>query len=397
MYNPVALLQELLRCPSITPLEAGALDVIEKHAKNIGFMVERMVFRDENTPDVENLYASIGTGTPHLMFAGHVDVVPVGDEKAWVKPPFAGAISDELLYGRGAVDMKGGIAAFLSAVYRYLNADNSPPFTGRVSLLITGDEEGPAINGTVKLLKWARERGEKWDGALVGEPTNPEVLGEMIKIGRRGSLSGLLTITGCQGHVAYPHLAANPLRVLASYLDALTAMPLDQGSKHFQPSNLEITSIDTGNVAANVIPSQVSISFNIRFNDLWDADSLKQKIHERLAQASCKQETHSQFHGKITYQLDWRTPSADVFITDNKQLADPLQRAIMTVTGCEPVLSTSGGTSDARFIKDYCPVIEFGLVGQTMHQINECVPVMQLEQLTSIYEHFLKNFFASFS
>jgi len=386
MDDPILLLQKLLRCPSITPHEAGALDVIEAYARKLGFMVERMVFQDDKTPDIENLYASIGTGTPHLMFAGHVDVVPPGDEKAWTHPPFAAEIADGVLYGRGAVDMKGGIAAFLTALNRYLKEEEAAVFKGRLSLLITGDEEGPAINGTVKLLKWAQAHGERWDAALVGEPTNPKILGEMIKIGRRGSLSGIVTLTGRQGHVAYPHLAANPLSALAPYLRALTATRLDEGSEHFQPSNLELTSIDTGNEAANVIPVRLQLRFNIRFNDLWTVETLKQEIDKRLA--GCIQEG-------ITHQLEWRHPSADVFITNNKNLTAMLQQAIMAVTKQQAILSTSGGTSDARFIKDYCPVIEFGLVGQTMHQIDECVPVIQLEQLTTIYQHFLKDFFAS--
>jgi len=385
MIDPVSLLQQLLRCPSVTPQEAGVLDVLESHLRALGFEVTRVVFQDSNTPDVENLYASIGSGAPHLMFAGHVDVVPPGDEAAWVRPPFAAEIADSLLYGRGAVDMKGGIAAFLSAASRYLLAHQSAAFNGRLSFLITGDEEGPAINGTVKLLKWAQERGEKWDGALVGEPTNPEVLGEMVKIGRRGSLSGVLTLNGRQGHVAYPHLAANPLSVLVPYLEALTAAPLDGGNEHFQPSNLQITSIDTGNGATNVIPAQVKLRFNIRFNDLWTVDALKQEIEKRLLTA--------QRHKKIIHQLDFLSPASASFITDDKKLTTQIAHAIKTVTGRQPILSTSGGTSDARFIKDYCPVIEFGLVGQTMHQINESVPIAQLEQLTSIYEHFLASFF----
>jgi len=394
MRDPVHLLQQLLRCPSVTPKEGGALDVIEHYVTKLGFSVERIVFQDKNTPDVENLYASIGTGTPHLMFAGHVDVVPPGDEQAWTYPPFGAEIAEGLLYGRGAVDMKGGIAAFLAAVDHYLNDHQASRFRGRLSLLITGDEEGPAINGTVKLLKWAHMRGERWDAALVGEPTNPEILGEMIKVGRRGSLSGILTITGRQGHVAYPHLAANPLTALASYLSALKATALDEGSEYFQPSNLELTSIDTGNAAANVIPARVKITFNIRFNDLWNVETLKQEIEKRLNMAS-HAAVGNQNQAEITHHLTWLAPPADVFRTEDKKLVTQLKGAIAAVTGQEPSLSTSGGTSDARFIKDYCPVIEFGLVGQTMHQINESVPVEQVEQLTAIYHAFLEEFFAA--
>jgi len=383
MSDPVHLLQQLLQCPSVTPQEAGALDVIQSYVKALGFTVERVLFEEQGTAAVENLYATIGTGTPHLMFAGHVDVVPIGDERAWTHPPFGAEIDDGVLYGRGAVDMKGGIAAFLCAAARYFKEHKTHPFAGRLSLLITGDEEGPAINGTVKLLEWAKNRGECWDAALVGEPTNPEILGEMIKVGRRGSLSGILTLIGRQGHVAYPHLAVNPLTALPSYLAALTTPKLDEGSEYFQPSNLELTSIDTSNEAANVIAGQVHVRFNIRFNDLWDADTLKQEINRRLI--ACDQ-------GSIHHHVTWSHPSADVFITDNKKLVAMLQQAIMQITGRHAVLSTSGGTSDARFIKNYCPVIEFGLVGQTMHQINECVPVKQLEQLSDIYYAFLTRF-----
>jgi len=392
MINPVELLQQLLRCPSITPQAGGALDVLEQHAKNLGFDVTRVVFQDKNTADVENLYASLGTGTPHLMFAGHVDVVPPGNEAEWAYPPFAGKIADGTLYGRGAVDMKGGIAAFLSALSRYLKSGKISPSPGRISLLITGDEEGPAINGTVKLLKWAHQRGEYWDAALVGEPTNPEILGEMVKIGRRGSLSGILTLTGKQGHVAYPHLAANPLSALASYLDALKIPPLDEGSKNFQPSNLELTSIDTDNGATNVIPPCVKIRFNIRFNDLWTVETLKKTIEERLTKVNILPVNMQKDEG-ITHQMTWLEPSSDVFITDNEKLVLQIEKAIKTVTGIKPLLSTSGGTSDARFIKNYCPVVEFGLVGRTMHQVNEAVEVVQLEQLSLIYEHFLNAFF----
>jgi len=390
MENPVILLQELLRCPSITPKEGGALDALEKMAKNLGFTVQRLTFKDENTPDVDNLYARLGEGSPHLMFAGHSDVVPVGAEDEWLQPPFAGNIVEDVLYGRGAVDMKGGIAAFLAAVARFLQEGD---LKGSISLVITGDEEGPAINGTVKLLKWAFEQGERWDAALVGEPTNPDLLGQMIKIGRRGSLSGVLTVTGEAGHVAYPHLADNPLPSLLTLLHYLDDSPLDQGSDNFQPSNLELTSIDTGNGATNVIPAKVVARFNIRFNDHWNHETLKTEIMDRLERGA-HQAKANRGGRSIHYQLAWLANPADVFITRHEKLISSLSHAIIEEVGRTPSLSTSGGTSDARFIKDYCPVVEFGLVGQLMHKVNEAVPLTDLEQLTRIYQRFISRFFA---
>ena len=386
LKDPVALAQALIRCPSVTPHENGVLTQVQTWAKALGFSVERPIFTDKNTPDIENLYARIGRNGPHLAFAGHTDVVPVGDEKAWNFPPFEGAIKDDKLYGRGAVDMKGGIACFIAAVARYLEKN---PLEGSLSLLITNDEEGPGINGTIKLLKWAADKGEKWDAAIVGEPTNPNNLGDMIKIGRRGSLSGIITVTGHQGHVAYPERAANPLDLVIKLCEALKNPVMDKGSENFEPSNLEITTIDTGNTATNVIPQQSVIRFNVRYNDNWTAETLKQEIKKRLNSVKLEKK------GSLvpTFKIDWVISPGGVFLTKNDELVGCLSKAIKSVTGRTPELSTSGGTSDARFIKDYCPVVEFGLVGKTMHMVDECVAIDDLEKLTKIYENFLATFF----
>ena len=386
LKDPVALAQALIRCPSVTPHENGVLTQVQTWAKALGFSVERPIFTDKNTPDIENLYARIGRNGPHLAFAGHTDVVPVGDEKAWNFPPFEGTIKDDKLYGRGAVDMKGGIACFIAAVARYLEKN---PLEGSLSLLITNDEEGPGINGTIKLLKWAADKGEKWNAAIVGEPTNPNNLGDMIKIGRRGSLSGIITVTGHQGHVAYPERAANPLDLVIKLCEALKNPVMDKGSENFEPSNLEITTIDTGNTATNVIPQQSVIRFNVRYNDNWTAETLKQEIKKRLNSVKLEKK------GSLvpTFKVDWVISPGGVFLTKNDELVGCLSNAIKTVTGRTPELSTSGGTSDARFIKDYCPVVEFGLVGKTMHMVDECVAIDDLEKLTKIYENFLATFF----
>ena len=386
LKDPVALAQALIRCPSVTPHENGVLTQVQTWAKALGFSVERPIFTDKDTPDIENLYAHIGKNGPHLAFAGHTDVVPVGDEKAWNFPPFEGAIKDDKLYGRGAVDMKGGIACFIAAVARYLEKN---PLEGSLSLLITNDEEGPGINGTIKLLKWAADKGEKWNAAIVGEPTNPNNLGDMIKIGRRGSLSGIITVTGHQGHVAYPERAANPLDLVIKLCEALKNPVMDKGSENFEPSNLEITTIDTGNTATNVIPQQSVIRFNVRYNDNWTAETLKQEIKKRLNSVKLEKK------GSLvpTFKIDWVISPGGVFLTKNDELVGCLSNAIKTVTGRTPELSTSGGTSDARFIKDYCPVVEFGLVGKTMHMVDECVEIDDLEKLTKIYENFLATFF----
>jgi succinyl-diaminopimelate desuccinylase len=379
--DPTEILQALIQCNSVTPLEGGALDVLHSALAPLDFQIERPIFNDENTPDIENLYAKRGSTGPHLMFAGHTDVVPAGDAQKWTHGPFSGAIKDGVLYGRGAVDMKGGIACFIAALARIEAKGITLP--GSVSLLITGDEEGPAINGTVKLLEWAEQRGEHWDAALVGEPTNPEALGDMIKIGRRGSVSGQITVHGKQGHVAYPHLADNPARGIVALCAALMATPLDDGSADFQPSNLEVTTIDMGNQASNVIAAEARASFNIRFNDHWKLVSLKGEIESRLKDAA----------GNIRYTLEWKPAPSDVFLTRDEKLVATLSGSILKVTGRDPKLSTTGGTSDARFIKNYCPVVEFGLVGQTMHMVDERVAISDLEQLTAIYERFICDWF----
>ena len=389
--DPAQNLADLIRCPSVTPAEGGALSSLETMLKPLGFAIERPVFREDGTSDVENLYARRSGNGPHLMFAGHTDVVPVGDEAAWTHPPFSAEIANGEMYGRGAVDMKGGIACFIAALARHI-ADNGAP-KGSVSLLITGDEEGPSINGTVKLLEWAAARGETWDASIVGEPTNPDVLGDMIKIGRRGSMSGTVTVHGRQGHVAYPHLADNPVRGLMTLADALLNPVFDKGTKDFQPTNLEVTSIDVGNPATNVIPAKASATFNIRFNDTWDAETVQAEIHNRLDTASGRKKYRRGRKEPIDFELIWKDRPSHVFLTRDDKLIETLSGSVAAVTGRKPRLSTSGGTSDARFIKDYCPVVEFGLVGKTMHMVDERVALDDLETLTLIYRRFIEDWF----
>ena len=389
--NPVANLQTLIRCPSVTPAEGGALSALEAMLSPLGFKIDRMVAKEAGTPDIENLYARLGTEGPHLMFAGHTDVVPVGDEGAWTHPPFAAEIADGELFGRGAVDMKGGIACFAAAVARHVEKHGAPK--GSISFLITGDEEGPSINGTIKLLQWATERGETWDACVVGEPTNPNTLGDMIKIGRRGSLSGKIIVHGVQGHAAYPHLADNPVRGMLQLAQALMDPPFDAGTDNFQPSNLEVTTIDVGNPATNVIPAKASASFNIRFNDIWTADTLRAEIIRRLDAAAADGAALRPGREPVKYEIIWADRPSHVFLTRNNALIASLSSAVESVTGASPALSTTGGTSDARFIKDYCPVVEFGLVGQTMHMVDERVAVADLETLTVIYETFIERWF----
>ncbi|MFL5088560.1 MAG: succinyl-diaminopimelate desuccinylase [Xanthobacteraceae bacterium] len=381
--DPVAIARDLIRCPSVTPAEGGALAYLERLLKAAGFTVHRPVFHQPGTADVENLYARIGTASPHLVFAGHTDVVPPGDEAAWRHGPFAGEIVDGVLYGRGAVDMKGGVACFLAAALDHLAANGGRP-KGSLSFLITGDEEDVAVNGTVKLLKWAAERGERFDNCVLGEPTNPQMLGDAIKVGRRGSLNGVLVVTGKQGHVAYPQLAENPVRGLVQLMSALMAEPLDRGSAQFDPSNLEFTSIDIGNRTVNLIPAEARARFNIRFNDHHTQESLKALIEQRAGAAA---------HG-VRWRIDWEPSNADAFLTQPGPFIDLVAEAVAEVAGRKPQLSTSGGTSDARFIKDYCPVIEFGLVGATMHQVDERIAVADLIKLTAIYRRILDRYLA---
>jgi len=380
--DPVALAAELIRCPSVTPDSGGALDVVQRALELAGFGCHRLVFSAPGTADVDNLFARIGDGVPHLCFAGHVDVVPPGDQVAWTHPPFSGVVEDGELWGRGAVDMKGGVACMMAAALDFLAARGAPP--GAISFLITGDEEGPAINGTRKVLDWMAEQGERPDHCLLGEPTNPKALGETIKIGRRGSLSARLAITGAQGHVAYPDQANNPLRGLARVLDWLTELRLDDGTTHFAPSNLEVTSIDTGNAADNVIPAQVAAKFNIRFNDAHTPDSLKDLIAGRIAEV---------LSGTgLAHDLKFHL-SGDSFLTDPGPWVEALSAAIADVTGRTPHYDTGGGTSDARFIKDTCPVVEFGLTYGLIHAVDERVAVDELQQLTAIYRRFLERYF----
>ncbi|ATU92928.1 succinyl-diaminopimelate desuccinylase [Phyllobacterium zundukense] len=390
--DPVQNLAKLIACPSVTPVEGGALTALQAMLSPLGFSVERPVFSEDGTSDVENLYARRSGNGPHLMFAGHTDVVPVGDEAAWTYPPFSAAIHNGEMYGRGAVDMKGGIACFAAAVARYL--DKNGELKGSISFLITGDEEGPSINGTGKLLEWAKAKGESWDAAIVGEPTNPDKLGDMIKIGRRGSLSGTIVVNGVQGHAAYPHLADNPVRGLVTLVDSLLYPVFDEGTKDFQASNLEITTIDVGNTAVNVLPAKATAIFNIRYNDTWTDETLMAEIHNRLDKASGRSKLRPGKKTPVNYELIWRHRPSHVFFTHDEKLIGTLTSSVEAVTGNRPQLSTSGGTSDARFIKDYCPVVEFGLVGKTMHMVDERVALADLETLTQIYERFIADFFA---
>src|SRR5450432_266389 len=384
MTDALSIAQQLVRCPSVTPADAGALGVLETILKTAGFEVHRVTFSESGTADVDNLYARIGNTAPHLTFAGHTDVVPPGDESAWSHGAFSGAVDNGQLYGRGAVDMKGGIACAVAAVLDYLAAHGGKP-KGSISFLITGDEEDISVNGTIKLLQWVTARGEKLDHCVLGEPSNVETLGDCIKVGRRGSLHGMLYVDGIQGHVAYPHRAANPVPDISRLIVALSDEPLDHGSAQFQASNLEFTSVDVGNTATNVIPGQARAKFNIRFNDRHTHESLRELVDARLAKAA---------GNRVRARIVWEPSNSNVFVTKPGAFTDLAVAAIEEVTGRKPELSTSGGTSDARFIASYCPVIEFGLVGQTMHQIDERTPVSDLEKLTKIYRGVLDRYFA---
>jgi succinyl-diaminopimelate desuccinylase len=381
--DPVALARELLRCPSVTPTEGGALGLIERLLRDAGFTIHRVTFAEPGTAPVENLYSRIGSEAPHLVFAGHTDVVPPGEEANWSHPPFAGEIAGGALYGRGAVDMKGAIACALAASLDHLAARGGRP-QGSISFLITGDEEGIAVNGTVKLLQWAVERGDTFDHCILGEPSNAASIGDTIKVGRRGSLNATLVVIGKQGHVAYPERADNPVRGLTTLMSALMSEPLDRGSEHFGPSNLEFTSIDIGNPVVNLIPGEARARFNIRFNECHSQTSLKTLIEKR-AQAAAGE--------RVRWRIDWEPSNADAFLTKTGPFVDLVAGAIKEVTGREPELSTTGGTSDARFIKDYCPVLEFGLVGETMHQVDERTTVDDLVMLTAVYRNVLERYF----
>jgi succinyl-diaminopimelate desuccinylase len=380
MIDPVALAAELIRRPSVTPQDAGAIGVLETALKPLGFACYRLKFDHPGSAPVETLFAkkAVGEGK-HFCFAGHTDVVPPGPRENWAQDPFSGEIANGRLYGRGAADMKGAIAAFAAASDRFLDKRGSS-FKGTISLLITGDEEGVAINGTKPVLEWMKAKGEKLDACLVGEPTNPTVLGEMAKIGRRGSFTGRLTVYGTQGHVAYPHLAENAVHRLARMIAVLTE-PLDRGTDHFPPSTLQFTTVDVGNPTTNVIPGEARATFNVRFNDTFNPKSLETEIRQRLALGGARFELKVECSGTS-------------FVTPPGELADILSNAVQEITGRKPELSTTGGTSDARFIKDYCPVIEFGLTGETMHKIDENVATADIEKLSRVYERVLERFFA---
>lgn len=379
--EPLELARALIKCPSVTPADAGALDILEGALTELGFYCHRVIGKDKNTSPVDNLFARFGSEKPNFCFAGHTDVVPVGNIKAWENDPFAALIRKGRLYGRGSSDMKGAIAAFVSAVARFLDKKNDH-WKGSISFLITGDEEGPAVNGTIKLLEWLKTQNEEIDACLVGEPTNPKQLGDMIKIGRRGSLNAQLSVFGSQGHVAYPHLAENPLDYLVSMMNLLVQTELDLGTEHFQPSNIEITSIDVNNKADNVIPAAAQAKFNIRFNDKHTSQSLEKWLKNQFDTVWSN------------YRLDISV-SGEAFITPPGNLSTIISESIEAATGRKPELSTTGGTSDARFIKDHCPVAEFGLTGKTMHKVNEYIELSELYKLTDIYEGILQRYFST--
>jgi succinyl-diaminopimelate desuccinylase len=382
--DPVLLLQTLIHCESVTPADSGALTIVEAALMTLGFMSHRMTFQALGTPDIENLYARRGNTGPNLCFAGHTDVVPIGDVSKWTFPPFAGVIHDGMLYGRGAVDMKGAIACFIAATSRALVAN--PHLPGSLSFLITGDEEGPSINGTTKVLDWLHAREERLSACLVGEPSNPQALGDEIKIGRRGSMNGEIVVYGRQGHSAYPAKAENPVPKLVRILDRLSSIPIDTGTAHFEASNLQVTVIDIANRATNVIPNEARATFNVRYNDLHSRASMEEWVRLQTEAAATAIGAR--------YELTF-SGTGDVFLTTPGPLVETLSAAVHAVTGRTPKLTTGGGTSDARFVQAYCPVVEFGLVNATIHQIDERVPVADLEALTQIYERFIEGYFAS--
>ena len=377
--DPVRLAVDLIRCPSVTPADAGALDVLQQALEGIGFVCHRLTFEEPGTAPVENLYARHGTKGRNFCFAGHTDVVPPGKAEDWSVDPFDAAQKDGVLIGRGATDMKGAIASFVAAADRFLRGPEAEEAS--VSLLITGDEEGPAVNGTKKVLDWLSQRGETLDACLVGEPTNPTKLGEMIKIGRRGSLNARLTVRGIQGHSAYPHLADNPIDRLVGLLHRLTRETLDDGSEHFQPSTLAVTTVDVGNPATNVIPASATAGLNIRFNDRHSGAKLTDWLTSMCAEAG----------GNVEVEV---SVSGESFLREPGEFAEIVADAAEAVLGLRPDFSTTGGTSDARFIKAYCPVAEFGLISQTMHKIDERVTLDDLARLTDVYQAVLERYFA---
>lgn len=380
--DPVSLAQELIRCPSVTPEDSGAICVVEARLEALGFTCHRVRLQAPGTVAIENLYARLGTAAPNFCFAGHTDVVPPGDAKLWHHDAFSADIENGVLFGRGAADMKSAIAAFIAAVERVIAGGK---LKGSVSLLITGDEEGPGTNGTKAVLEWLKDKGEHIDHCIVGEPTSASYTGDTIKIGRRGSMNTNVTVTGTQGHVGYPHRANNPIPVMAAFIGALSA-PLDGGTEHFDPSTLAFTSVDVGNSATNVIPAEARAQFNIRFNDKHTPESLKAHIAQTA---------------KIIAQQTGTVISCEsivsgiAFVTTPGPFVDLLSSALTKINGAKPELSTTGGTSDARFIKDHCPVVELGLPGSTMHKADECVAVADIHKLTGIYAAILESYFAN--
>jgi succinyl-diaminopimelate desuccinylase len=383
--DPLPILEALVRCPSVTPQEAGALDYLERLLASNGFHCERLVFREEGTPDIDNLFARWGQKAPHLCFAGHADVVPPGDLKDWTHPPFAAAQDGKYLYGRGATDMKGSIAAFAAAAIDWKSQFGDKP-PGSISLLITGDEEGPAVNGTAKVLQWMKDNNHLPDHCIVGEPSCVDILGDTIKIGRRGSLSFSVTVEGRQGHVAYPQKADNPIPKLVRLLDRLSSERLDEGNDHFEPSTLVITTVDVGNAAGNVIPPRATAKFNIRFSPVHNFESLRQWVDARVAAVT------SELGGTFNVQS---FQGADAFITEPGPFVGLVMDAIEQETGQTARLSTSGGTSDARFVKDFCPVLEFGPTNATIHQVDERISIDELRTTARVYGAILDRYFSS--
>ena len=380
--NELQLAKELIRFPSITPVDAGVMKFLENKLRKLGFKTKILEFKEKGFKPVKNLYARLGTKGPNLCYAGHLDVVPPGNVKDWTINPFKPSIKKGFLIGRGANDMKSSIAAFVSAVSIFLSKNKK--FKGSISLLITGDEEGDAINGTKKVVKFLKKKREKINFCLVGEPTNPNILGEMIKIGRRGSLTGKLTIFGLQGHVAYPYRANNPSTIIINILKELKDIKFDKGTKNFQPTNLEITRINIDNTADNIIPSTAEATFNIRFNNKHSSNSLRKRLNKIFKRINKKYK--SRF--KIEYKV-----SGEAFLTKPNKTTFMIQNIIKKVTKLKPKLSTTGGTSDLRFIKTLCPGLEFGLVGKTMHKVDEAVSLNDLKNLTKIYENILQNYY----
>ena len=380
--NELQLAKELIRFPTVTPIDAGIMKFLDKKLKTLGFKTKILEFREKNNKPVKNLYARLGNKGPNFCYAGHLDVVPAGDLKNWTVNPFRPSVKKGYLIGRGANDMKSSVAAFVSAVSNFISKGRQ--FNGSISLLITGDEEGVAINGTKKVVEYLRKKKEKIDFCLVGEPTNPNKLGEMVKIGRRGSMTGKLTIIGVQGHVAYPDRANNPSTALVQILKELKEIKFDNGTKDFQPTNLEITKINIDNFADNVIPGSANAKFNIRFNNKHSSNSIKKKIDKIIKRIIRKNK--SKFN--IVYSV-----SGEAFLTKPNDTTYMIQDEIKKITRIKPKLSTTGGTSDARFIRKIAPCLEFGLVGKTMHKVDEAVSLSDLKKLTLIYSNILKNYF----